>query len=281
MNPMGTLSQNENLSTFVKNLKNPKFGKLSDEIAKIYNAGEGITILAPTNDAVLNVPKDILSKNELVNPILSYHIIPKQILYTGLLDNVITAETLKGEMLTFTRDGSDIYVGNVNLRAKITMTQSDILAYNGVIHVVDTVLLPLSIPIDQSVPISPTGSFPPPPPPTTTTSTSISPTSSPVPIIKNPTLNIGIMIGSALGGIFGGGALILGGFFLYRKYTIKKSKGGEELFPYYYDLGHNQPSTSSQQTSRPSQTSPRPYTYQSTTSQTSNSTSTTNQESIT
>jgi uncharacterized surface protein with fasciclin (FAS1) repeats len=220
MNPIDTLSQNKFLSKFVNLLKNPKYGKISDEITKICDTGGGVTILAPINKAVLNAPKEILSNDELVNSILSYHIIPKQILYTGLLlDNVVTAKTLNGEQLIFTKDGNDIYVGNVNIRAKIIMP--DILAYDGVIHVIDTVLLPLSIPTTEIFPL---------PPSTPTTSTSISPTSSPS---QNPTPNIGGIIGSALGGFVCGGVLMLGSFFLYRYYIIKKRRI-ERLIPYHY-----------------------------------------------
>lgn len=216
-----------------KILQSENYGKLADEIAKVNDAG--VTILALTNDVILiSAPKEITKNLSLINPIFSYHIIPKQIIYSGSIENVITAKTLKDEIITFTRDNGELYVGNAITKAKII--QADVITYNGVLHVIDNVLIPPNIQITPGD--NPTVPLPPPSPSDISTQPPSSPSKSPKPVpVENSSSNVVIIVASALGGLIGGGLIVLGGFFLiYRKY-IKKAKTNQELFPYI--LGHN------------------------------------------
>lgn len=103
--------------------------------------GEGpFTVFAPTDEAfeALLTDLDITAEELLAQPdlesILTYHVIPSEVL-AGDLEDGQTVETVNGEELTFDLSGDPM----VN-DAAITMT--DIDASNGVIHAIDTVLVP-------------------------------------------------------------------------------------------------------------------------------------------
>jgi hypothetical protein len=228
MTPMQTLLRSNNFKTMTQILQNGKYGKLADEIAKVNDAG--VTILALTNNVILtSAPKEMTKNLNLINPIFSYHIIPNQIIYSGFIENVVTAKTLKNEIITFTRDNGELYVGNAIAKAKIT--QADIITYNGILHVIDNVLIPTSVQItpedNPTIPLPPSSpSDTPIQPPS---SPSNSPSSAPV---ENVSSNVGIIVASTLGGIICGGLLMFSVFFLiYRRYN-KRIKPRQELFPY-------------------------------------------------
>ncbi|WP_368646384.1 fasciclin domain-containing protein [Alkalibacterium putridalgicola] len=103
--------------------------------------GEGpFTVFAPTDEAfeALLTDLDITAEELLAQPdlesILTYHVVPGEVL-AGDLEDGQTAATVHGEELTFDLSGDP----TVN-DAAITMT--DIDASNGVIHAIDTVLVP-------------------------------------------------------------------------------------------------------------------------------------------
>lgn len=101
-----------------------------------------ITVFAPTNAAFAKLPKATLAS--LLKPenkaklaaLLKYHVIPSKIMAKDVL-------AMPGAKDVKTLAGSTVYVGvkppMVN-NAKITKT--DIAADNGVIHVIDTVIMP-------------------------------------------------------------------------------------------------------------------------------------------
>lgn len=103
--------------------------------------GEGpFTVFAPTNDAfdtLLN-ELDITAEELLAQPdleqVLTYHVVPGNVLAGDLTDGM-TADTVNGEELTFDLSGDPM----VNDAMIIT---TDIEASNGVIHAIDTVLVP-------------------------------------------------------------------------------------------------------------------------------------------
>ncbi|CAB4482894.1 FAS1 domain-containing protein [Rhizophagus irregularis] len=231
--PMQTLLQSDRFKSMAKILQSENYGNLADEIAKVNDVG--VTILALTDEVIFNsAPKEIAKNLSLINPIFSYHIIPKQIIYSGSVENVVTAKTLKDEIITFTRDNGELYVGNAITKAKII--QADLITYNGVLHVINNVLIPPNIQITPEG--NPTVPLPSPSPSVISTKPPSSPSESPKPIpVENSSSNVGIIVASALGGIVGGGLIMLGGFFLIYKKYIKKAKNNQGLFP--YTLGHN------------------------------------------
>ena len=108
---------------------------LADELS---GAGP-LTVFAPTDEAFAAVPADTLeqlrSDPEALRNVLLYHVVEGAV----TADQVVgldSATTLAGSNLTFETDGDAVLVDGA------TVVQPDIMASNGVIHVVDAVLIP-------------------------------------------------------------------------------------------------------------------------------------------
>ena len=103
--------------------------------------GEGpFTVFAPTDAAFEALPEGTVDEllmeenQEQLSNILLYHVVPGAVM-SGDLSDGMEAETVSGGTLTIsTTDG--VMVNDA------TVTTPDIEASNGVIHVIDTVLLP-------------------------------------------------------------------------------------------------------------------------------------------
>ena len=104
--------------------------------------GEGpFTVFAPTDAAFAKLPEgtvaDLLkpeNKDKLV-AILTYHVVPGKVKAKDVV-NLTSAKTVQGENLAIKVEEGKVKVNSANV------TSTDIKASNGVIHVVDTVLLP-------------------------------------------------------------------------------------------------------------------------------------------
>ncbi len=104
--------------------------------------GDGpFTVFAPTNAAFAALPEGTVdnlllpeNKDQLV-AILTYHVVPGAVTSDQLAGQRMDVATVNGA--TVHVDGTDgVTVNNANV------TQADIIASNGVIHVIDAVLLP-------------------------------------------------------------------------------------------------------------------------------------------
>ncbi|MGR3497104.1 fasciclin domain-containing protein [Citreimonas sp.] len=103
--------------------------------------GEGpFTVFAPTDEAFAALPEgtvdDLLleeNRDQLVS-ILTYHVVPGAVM-SGDLSDGMTAETVEGSEVTISTEGG-VMVNDA------TVTTADIEASNGVIHVIDSVLMP-------------------------------------------------------------------------------------------------------------------------------------------
>ncbi len=103
-------------------------------------SGEGpFTVFAPTDDAFAALPagtvEALLNDIPSLTAILTYHAVSGQALSTDLSDGQKIA-TLNGTDVTVTINANGVFINN----AKVTI--ADILADNGVVHVIDAVLLP-------------------------------------------------------------------------------------------------------------------------------------------
>ena len=104
--------------------------------------GEGpFTVFAPTDDAFAKLPAGTVdnllkpeNKDELV-AILTYHVVPGKVMAADVV-KLDEAKTVNGKMVDIKVEGETVMVND----AKVT--KADIVASNGVIHVIDTVLLP-------------------------------------------------------------------------------------------------------------------------------------------
>ena len=104
--------------------------------------GEGpFTVFAPTDEAFANLPDGTLdmllmpeNKDQLVS-VLTYHVVSGKVNAADVV-KLESADTVQGEQLMIKTVDGDVMVNN----AKVVMT--DVEASNGIIHVIDTVLLP-------------------------------------------------------------------------------------------------------------------------------------------
>ena len=117
------------------------------------NSAGPFTVFAPTDDAFAKLPAgtvDTLVKPEnkaQLTSILTYHVVPGKISAKDL-DKMIkdgggkaTATTVNGETLTFTGSGKHIMITDAK-GGMAKVTTADVFQSNGVIHVIDTVLMP-------------------------------------------------------------------------------------------------------------------------------------------
>ncbi|SFC52295.1 Uncaracterized surface protein containing fasciclin (FAS1) repeats [Alkalibacterium subtropicum] len=103
--------------------------------------GDGpFTVFAPTNAAFedLLAALDISAEELLAQPdladVLTYHVVPSAVMAGDLTDG-LEAETVNGETVTFDLSGDPMVNDSM-------IVDTDIEASNGVIHVIDTVLVP-------------------------------------------------------------------------------------------------------------------------------------------
>jgi len=112
----------------------------ADLVATLKGPGP-FTVFAPTDEAFAKLPPATL--NNLLKPenkamlrrVLTYHVVPGTVM-AGDVVKVSSAKAVSGDTLPITVDGSTVTVD------KARVVKADIPASNGVIHVIDTVLLP-------------------------------------------------------------------------------------------------------------------------------------------
>jgi len=104
--------------------------------------GKGpFTVFAPTDDAFKKLPpgtlEDLLKpeNKEKLKGILTYHVVAGKVMAKDVV-KMKSAKTVNGQSVTISMKDKDVMVDN----AKVTKT--DIACSNGVIHVIDTVVLP-------------------------------------------------------------------------------------------------------------------------------------------
>ncbi|TSA86092.1 fasciclin domain-containing protein [Deinococcus detaillensis] len=97
------------------------------------------TVFAPTDAAFNKLPSDVLSgvlnDPALLKSVLLYHVVPGKVNAKQVM-NLKSIKTAQGATLSVQMMGSKVMINGANV------VQADVPACNGVIHVVDTVLLP-------------------------------------------------------------------------------------------------------------------------------------------
>lgn len=102
--------------------------------------GEGpFTVFAPTDEAFAKIPQDqlesLLANKTQLTAVLTYHVVAGKVMSTDLTDDMAVA-TVQGENVTINLDEGGVMVND----AKVV--QADIECSNGVVHAIDTVLMP-------------------------------------------------------------------------------------------------------------------------------------------
>ena len=111
-------------------------------------SGSGpFTVFAPTNEAFAKLPPgtvDTLLKPEnkqQLTDVLTYHVLPAEVLAADVKPG--TVKTVNGGELTISTDGGKVVLTDATGN-KATVVKTDVVGSNGVIHVIDGVLLPPS-----------------------------------------------------------------------------------------------------------------------------------------
>ena len=121
-------------------------------------SGDGpFTVFAPTDDAFALLPEGLITEL-LADPagdlttILSHHVYSGTALSTDLSDGMMVP-TLAGTELTVTIMGDMVQIDNA------TVTMADIITDNGVVHVIDAVLVPNDLSINDLLTLPSIGNY--------------------------------------------------------------------------------------------------------------------------
>ena len=97
------------------------------------------TVFAPTDEAFAKLPagtvESLLADTAQLTKVLTYHVVSGKVMAADV-QSLSSAPTVEGSELAIDASGGSVKVDDA------TVTQADIEADNGVIHVIDTVLIP-------------------------------------------------------------------------------------------------------------------------------------------
>ena len=99
------------------------------------------TIFAPTDAAFAKLPAGTLDmllrpeNREKLRTLLQYHVVAGRVTASQVM-SMTSATTASGQTLPIMMMGRNVMVGNANI------VKADIMASNGIVHVIDTVLMP-------------------------------------------------------------------------------------------------------------------------------------------
>ena len=98
------------------------------------------TVFAPTDQAFTDAGIDLANfqtqeEKDTLTQILLFHVFDGSVPASAVTDGMM-AEMINGDKIAFTNDGTTVTVGGA------TVTQADVAASNGIIHVIDKVLMP-------------------------------------------------------------------------------------------------------------------------------------------
>ena len=129
------VAANAELSTLVTALK-------AAELTEALQGAGPFTVFAPTNAAFEKLGKEKLAdllkpenKEQLI-AVLKYHVVPGKIAAVDAKGATVDLTTLNGAVVIVDGKGEVVKVGDA------TVTKTDIIASNGVVHEIDTVIMP-------------------------------------------------------------------------------------------------------------------------------------------
>jgi len=97
------------------------------------------TVFAPTDEAFAKLPpgtvESLLQDKEKLTQILTYHVVSGKVMAKDVV-NLTSAKTVQGDDVMIRAEGGKVMLN------ESTVVTTDIEASNGVIHVIDTVLIP-------------------------------------------------------------------------------------------------------------------------------------------
>ncbi len=148
---MLTIDQDPNICQIVNNddrLKTLAIALKATGLDEVGQQASSFTVFAPSDAAFAKVPSEIVqslsdsqNRDELIE-VLTYHAIGDRVLTSSeLLKMSLPAclGTLSDDFITVTKQGDQLKINDV------TIITSDIMASNGIIHIIDAVLMPPSL----------------------------------------------------------------------------------------------------------------------------------------
>jgi len=96
------------------------------------------TVFAPTDAAFAKIPAEklqaLLADKDALTRVLTYHVVPGRVVAAEVKSGSV--KTVQGQPLNIRASGGSVRVNDANV------IKTDVMASNGVIHVIDTVVLP-------------------------------------------------------------------------------------------------------------------------------------------
>ena len=96
------------------------------------------TVFAPTDEAFAKLPagalEALLQDKQKLAAVLTYHVVPGRVTAAQVKPGQV--KTVQGQSLTVSTKGGNVQVDNARV------VKTDVMASNGVIHVIDSVVLP-------------------------------------------------------------------------------------------------------------------------------------------
>lgn len=134
--PMDIVDTAVEAGTFTTLVEAVKAAELVDTLK-----GEGpFTVFAPTDEAFAALPEGtlegLLADKEKLIKLLTFHVVPGKVMAADV--TTMEADTVSGVKLPIRADGDKVLVGD----QEATVVKADIETSNGVIHVIDKVVMP-------------------------------------------------------------------------------------------------------------------------------------------
>ena len=132
---VGIAAANPQFSTLVKAVQ-------AAGLVDTLNGPGPFTVFAPTDAAFAKLPAGqldaLLADKQALVKVLTYHVVPGKVMASDVV-KLRSATTVEGEPITITTSPDGVMIDNAHV------TATDIQASNGVIHVIDSVILPPSL----------------------------------------------------------------------------------------------------------------------------------------
>lgn len=131
---VATAAANDTFSTLVTAIK-------AADLVEVLQQDGPFTVFAPTNDAFDALPDGTLDmllqpeNKDKLKKVLTYHVVSGKVTAEQAM-NLEAADTVEGSNLTLMTSSGKVMVNDA------TVVKADIMTSNGVIHVIDKVLLP-------------------------------------------------------------------------------------------------------------------------------------------
>ncbi len=132
---VGLAAGNSDLSTLVTAVK-------AAGLVEVLNGDGPFTVFAPTNEAFAALPEGTLEtllkpeNKDMLKSVLTYHVVGGKVMSTDLKNGMV--KTVEGSDVTV-KVGPKVYINDANV------LKADVNASNGVVHVINKVILPPSM----------------------------------------------------------------------------------------------------------------------------------------